>query len=135
MAVMKTLTDANNHTQQTVKIDHAPPLAPIDLAHLARMTLGEPNLEHEVLGLFDRQAAMLLARMTRERPRAIAAFAHTLTGSARGVGAWRVADAAETVERLAAQNASIALGRAIARLTCAVEEARAVIAQRQTLAV
>ena len=41
---------------------------PIDLVHLARMTLGEPNLEHEVLGLFDRQAAMLRATGAFDRP-------------------------------------------------------------------
>ena len=46
-----------------------PPLAsadtPIDRNHLTRMTLGDASLEREVLALFDRQAAMLLARMDR----------------------------------------------------------------------
>ena len=36
---------------------------PIDLVHLARMTLGERSLEREVLQLFDRQSTLLLARM------------------------------------------------------------------------
>src|SRR5262249_26265780 len=44
----------------------APSLAPgthaIDLAHLALMTFGERTLERDLLTLFDRQAAMLLAR-------------------------------------------------------------------------
>ena len=70
----------------------------IDLAHLARMTLGERGLEAEVLALFDRQAAVLLARMGDSTPAAVAAFAHTLKGSARGIGAWRVAEAADAVE-------------------------------------
>src|SRR6478736_9715474 len=98
MAVMKTLADVEERVPQTAAVEHAPPLAPdasIDLAHLARMTLGEASLEHEVLGLFDRQAVMLLARMASEPPKVIAALAHTLTGSARGIGAWKVADAAE----------------------------------------
>ena len=43
--------------------DAAAPVAAIDLEHLARMTLGERGLEVEVLALFDRQAAVLLARM------------------------------------------------------------------------
>ncbi len=45
----------------------APPLVPvewpIDVTHLARMTLGDASLEREVLQLYDRQAEMLLARM------------------------------------------------------------------------
>src|SRR5262245_40434913 len=83
----------------------APPLAPgepvIDRAHLARMTLGDSRLEVEVLALFDRQATLLLARMTGAAPLAIAAFAHTLKGSARGIGMWRVAAAAEALEQAA----------------------------------
>ncbi len=86
----------------------APPLAPlerpIDLEHLTRMTLGDRSLEREVLGLFDRQADMLCTRMGGAEPAVIAACAHTLKGSARGIGAWRVARAAEMVELVAATN-------------------------------
>jgi HPt (histidine-containing phosphotransfer) domain-containing protein len=118
-----------------VKGTVAPPLAPgepaIDLAHLARMTLGERSLEHEVLDLFDRQAEMLLARMAREAPRVVAALAHTLSGSARGVGAWKVAEAATTVESLAGQSGAVALGGAMERLAAAVAEARAAIGELQ----
>jgi len=129
---MKTLADVEECVPQTAAVEHAPPLSPdtsIDLAHLARMTLGEASLEHEVLSLFDRQAVMLLARMASEPPKVIAALAHTLIGSARGIGAWRVADAAEAVERLAAQDAHDGLTGAIKRLASAVEEARAEIAR------
>jgi len=108
----------------------APTLAsierPIDLVHLARMTLGDRSLEREVLQLFDRQAVMLVARMRAAEPCAVAAVAHTLKGSARGVGAWRVAGAAEAVE-LAASTGE-ALGAAVERLAAAANEARAVIA-------
>jgi Hpt domain len=80
----------------------APPLIPadqpIDLAHLSRMTLGERSLECEVLALFDRQADLLLPRIRGGAPGVIAAAAHTLKGSARGIGAWRVASAADAVE-------------------------------------
>ena len=73
----------------------APPLAPIDrpidLEHLSRMTLGERSLEREVLQLFDRQAGMLMVRMEQSSAANIAAAAHTLMGSARGIGAWSVA--------------------------------------------
>ena len=43
----------------------------IDRAHLARMTFGDRNLERELLELFDRQAAMLIARMRAGGPAAI----------------------------------------------------------------
>jgi hypothetical protein len=52
--------------------------SPIDRVHLARMTLGERRLECEVLALFVRQAGMLLQRMGRAEPKAVAAAAHTL---------------------------------------------------------
>jgi hypothetical protein len=99
----------------------------IDLDHLARMTLGERSLEAEVLTLFDRQAAVLLAHMRESPPPAVAAFAHTLKGSARGIGAWRVAAAAEAVETCAVSGG---VAGAVSRLSAAVEEAKAVIAVR-----
>jgi HPt (histidine-containing phosphotransfer) domain-containing protein len=112
----------------------APSLTPveaaIDLAHLARMTLGERRLEAEVLTLFDRQAEVLLARMREATPKAVAAFAHTLKGSARGIGAWRVAAAADAVEIEAASADAGAIAGAVARLAAAVAEARAAIVQR-----
>jgi HPt (histidine-containing phosphotransfer) domain-containing protein len=105
----------------------APCAAAIDRDHLARMTLGEPGLDHEVLRLFDRQADMLLQRMARESPSAVAAHAHTLAGSARGVGAWKVAEAAAALERQAAQPGG-ALTTALHRLIADVAEVRAAIA-------
>jgi HPt (histidine-containing phosphotransfer) domain-containing protein len=102
----------------------------IDLEHLARMTLGERNLEAEVLTLFDRQAAVLLARMRDSAPAAVAAFAHTLKGSASGIGAWRVAEAAAAVEMDAIRSSAGEVAGAVARLAAAVDEARAVIADR-----
>ena len=100
---------------------------PIDLVHLSRMTLGDRGLEREVLHLFDFQAAMLLKRMQQARPAAIGALAHTLKGSARGIGAWRVANAAEAVERGCADGSESDLDAAIARLGAAADEARAEI--------
>jgi len=110
----------------------APPLSPvdrpIDLEHLSRMTLGERELEREVLRLFDRQADMLLVKMQEAAPAAIAAYAHTLKGSARGIGAWAVARTAYDAE-VAAQAADPAhLARAMSRLTLAIGEARQMIA-------
>lgn len=113
---------------RTIDSKDAPSLAPddrpIDLVHLARMTLGDRSLEREVLQLFDRQSALLIARMRAAAPAGVAQIAHTLKGSARGIGAWRVARAAETVEL--AGDATIA--DALERLAAAADEARHVIA-------
>src|SRR5262245_33820556 len=109
----------------------APPLAPgepvIDRAHLARMTLGDSRLELEVLALFDRQASLLLARMAGAAPLAIAAFAHTLKGSARGIGVWRVAAAAEALEQAARGCTSTELADPVGELAAAIAEAQAAI--------
>jgi HPt (histidine-containing phosphotransfer) domain-containing protein len=102
----------------------------IDDAHLARMTLGDRRLEREVLELFVRQAALTLRRMIGAEPRLAAAAAHTLKGSARGIGAWRVAQAAEQLE-LAAKNGGVsAVNEAIAALEAASDEARTAIGAR-----
>ena len=63
----------------------------IDVEHLARMTLGDRSLEREVLHLFDLQSSMLVERMRHGPAAAIGTSAHTLKGSARGIGAWRIA--------------------------------------------
>jgi HPt (histidine-containing phosphotransfer) domain-containing protein len=97
---------------------------PIDLVHLARMTLGDRSLEREVLQLFVRQAAVLLDRMEAADPDSVPALAHTLRGSAQGLGARRVTAAAAAVERAADDDA---LARARASLRAAVEEARSLI--------
>jgi HPt (histidine-containing phosphotransfer) domain-containing protein len=101
---------------------------PIDLVHLARMTLGDRGLEREVLALFDRQATVLVARMRAASPGAVASVAHTLKGSARGVGAWGVAAAAEAVEAAASADEAD-LRAALGRLAAVADEARAVIAE------
>ena len=100
---------------------------PIDLVHLSRMTLGDRGLEREVLALFDRQATVLVSRMRSASPGSVTTVAHTLKGSARGVGAWRVAAAAEAVELAASGEGD--LSAAITRLAAMAEEARAVIAE------
>jgi HPt (histidine-containing phosphotransfer) domain-containing protein len=97
----------------------------IDMAHLARITLGDLELANEVLQLFARQADLLLGRMRDAEPRGVATLAHTLCGSARGVGAWRVAAAAELLEQEANRDGQIA--SALARLRDTVGEARRAI--------
>ena len=100
----------------------------IDRGHLARMTFGDRSLEREVLGLFDRQAAILIERMRRGEPSAIASLAHTLKGSAAGIGASRVAETASATEIAARESAADVIA-AVDRLAAAVDEARVLIAE------
>jgi hypothetical protein len=91
------------------------------------MTFGDKGLEAEVLALFARQAGMLLARMQPSSPQAAAALAHTLSGSARGVGAWKVAAAAEKVDLAAKDCDPTGFASALRELAGAIGEARAAI--------
>lgn len=96
-----------------------------DRAHLARMTFGDGALERELLQLFDRQVVLLLERMQSAERGAIATLAHTLKGSAAGLGAVGVAEAAAAVERAPGVRERHA---AIDALSQAVAHARAAIA-------
>jgi len=87
----------------------SPPLVPdegfIDTAHLQRMTLGDEALQREVLTLFVRQSVDLVARMATF-PADMAAIAHTLKGSARGIGAFSAAASAERLEQVSDRGAA-----------------------------
>ena len=103
----------------------SPPLAPddgpIDLAHLQRMTLGDASLEQEVLAMFAAQSVGLLDELSSLPPHTVE-LAHKLKGSARAIGAYRVAEAAEWLE-----TAGPEAGQALMALNEAVAEARSVI--------
>jgi HPt (histidine-containing phosphotransfer) domain-containing protein len=99
----------------------------VDLVHLSRQTMGDAALETELLGLFARQAAVVTARLAQDSTAVAlcrADLAHTLKGSARSVGANRVAAAAEAYEAAARDGATPDL----AALQGAVAEACAVVA-------
>ncbi len=79
----------------------SPPLvpddAPLDLAHLDRMTFGDDALQREVLALFAAQSAVLMPRLVAHSDDA-ADLAHTIKGSAKAIGAHGVSEAAEAFE-------------------------------------
>lgn len=72
---------------------------PVDLQHLAKQTLGDRALEQEVLRLFIHQALSardgIAAANNGERLR----LAHALKGSARGIGAFAIADCLTEIEK------------------------------------
>jgi len=95
------------------------------------MTLGDRDLEREILEIFVRQAALMIERVANAEPPLAAAAAHTLMGSARGIGLWRVAKAAEHLERLIANPSNLAeRDDAIEGLKAATLEASAAIGAR-----
>jgi HPt (histidine-containing phosphotransfer) domain-containing protein len=97
--------------------------SPIDLVHLARQTMGDRELEKELLALFDCQAAQIAVRLRHvENGAASADLAHKLKGSARAVGAGAVAAAAENYEHGA--RAGLLRQADADRLVSAVAEAR-----------
>jgi HPt (histidine-containing phosphotransfer) domain-containing protein len=104
-----------------------PDQVPIDLDHLERMTLGDEALAREVLELFVAQADTLIARLTT-LPKDAAALTHQLKGSARGIGAVAVADAAEGLESVLREGGDVSL--ALWALDMAVKAAGEAIAQR-----
>jgi HPt (histidine-containing phosphotransfer) domain-containing protein len=96
----------------------------LDRAHLRRMTAGSQELERELLRLFDTQCVVLMERMAQSGPAARSALAHTLKGSALGVGAMRVADTAAALEAAEAGETA-----ALVRLNEAVQDAHLAIAR------
>lgn len=104
----------------------------IDVGHLNRQTMGDRSLEREVLELFRRQARILMFRFDAlTNPTERADVAHTLKGSARGVGANRVAFAADELERAAM--AGQPTGKALAELAESVAEVTSAIELRYGL--
>lgn len=72
---------------------------PLDLVHLSKYTFGDRSLEAELLGLFRSQAGVYVSRLdAAENAKDWRDAAHSLKGSARGLGAWALADLAEEVE-------------------------------------
>lgn len=74
---------------------------PIDMEHLLHYTMGDESLAREVLGLFCTQGRLYLQQLSaasgpQERKNA----AHTLKGSAQGVGAHQVATLCLELEQL-----------------------------------
>lgn len=88
------------------------------------MTLGDAGLEREVLAMFAAQTVSLIGTLATLPPEA-GALAHTLKGSARAIGAFAVADAAQRLEAALQKNSDPL--PSLAGLKDAVNEARAAI--------
>ena len=72
---------------------------PVDLVHLARQTLGDREVEREVLDLFIHQAVSVREKILSADTKQRLFMAHGLKGSARGIGAFAIADCAAVIEK------------------------------------
>ena len=96
--------------------------APLDRLHLARQTLGDSELEREILVLFRRQSDLMLSRLIEARDaEERRSAAHTLKGSARAIGAWQVAEAAAAIEAAASAGELASLQVALVAANATIE--------------
>ena len=95
---------------------------PVDLAHLARQTMGDRELEREVLAMFVHQSLSVRDQIVDADARQRVLLAHGLKGSARGIGAFAVADCAAIIEKQPDDT------RALKKLRTLIEEVRDFIA-------
>ncbi|MBN9269850.1 MAG: Hpt domain-containing protein [Mesorhizobium sp.] len=95
---------------------------PVDMAHLARQTMGDRALEQEVLGMFVQQALSVREKMADADVKERLLLAHGLKGSARGIGAFAVADCATEIENRPDDN------RVVKRLALLIEDVRDFVA-------
>ena len=101
---------------------------PVDLVHLSRYTLGERTLECEVLELFCTQSLVYLERLREARSdKDWKDAGHSLKGSARAIGAWRTAEAAERAEALSGDALADSRARSISEVETSLSEAETYI--------
>ncbi|PWK69856.1 Hpt domain-containing protein [Aminobacter sp. AP02] len=71
---------------------------PIDLEHLSRQTIGDRDVEREVLDLFVHQALAVREAIVSADVAERLRLCHALKGAARGVGAFPIADCVGKIE-------------------------------------
>jgi HPt (histidine-containing phosphotransfer) domain-containing protein len=106
------------------------PSSVLDLDHLRRYTHADPALESELVALFREQCALWLRALD---PKGDAetwrSGAHALKGSARGIGAFALAEACEAAEVLTGEAGTpVARSVALETLRVAMNEALAAAA-------
>lgn len=95
----------------------------LDWVHLRHQAAGDAELMREVLGLFLEQGDKAVAALgTVQDPSEWKMLTHTLKGSAKGIGAFQVAAAAEVCERAILDRSNLDI------LQAALAEARSAIA-------
>ena len=88
----------------------------LDLDHLARQTMDDADLQRDLLVIFQHQMAEKITALSAPDA-AVQSLAHSIKGSARGVGAFDLALVAEALEQKAEADPAI-----IAELTTLLDE-------------
>ncbi|MBL1241496.1 MAG: Hpt domain-containing protein [OCS116 cluster bacterium] len=96
----------------------------IDFDHLSRYTMGNDELEQEILQLFCNQCYDYVSTLktSLEDPEGWKQATHALKGSSRGVGAWRIAAETQVAELLIGDALYTDRVSAIHAINFAVEE-------------
>lgn len=81
---------------------------PVDFAHLSRQTMGDRDLEREVLQLFVQQALAVRDQIINANTAERQFLAHGLKGSARSIGAFPIAGCASMIEKEPLDRATLA---------------------------
>ena len=104
----------------------------LDLEHLRRQTTGDRALERELLAMFETQCVRLRLLIDAGNPLVQRAdAAHKLKGSARAIGAWRLASLADRLETaLRNGETETAVARLLAMFDETIEATRQVLAER-----
>lgn len=100
--------------------------AAVDISHFHAMTGGDGELQAEIIGLFRQQAQIWARLLIPDAPvQTWKDAAHTLKGSARGLGLWPLAQACADAELLATsgQKDGPAIAAGLAKARAALEEA------------
>ncbi len=103
------------------RIAGAPPERPVDLVHLARQTLGDPDLEREILALFLTQLRTVSDRLAGADSSERLFLVHGLKGTARSVGAFPLAQTASGYEDEPGDAALAAMTACLAQTAAYVE--------------
>ncbi|MBX3578118.1 MAG: Hpt domain-containing protein [Rhizobiaceae bacterium] len=75
------------------------PMRPIDMPHLSRQTLGDREVERDVLRMFVQQSTLVRDRIGGATIPERLQLAHGLKGAARGVGAFPIASCLTEIEQ------------------------------------
>ena len=97
-----------------------------DRDHFAMMTAGDAELQVEIVVIFKLQAQLWSRLLIPDAPTSVwADAAHTVKGSAKGLGLWRLADACEQAETLGRAGAveGAMVKAALTRVRQALDEA------------
>lgn len=109
------------------EVQHKRAMRPIDLVHLAKQCLGDHQLEHEILRMYDATVDSYMRRLKAATNTSdMALTLHSIRGASAGVGAFTIAELANVAE-CDLRAGQVVNPETLADLGLAVEEVRSFI--------